>query len=282
MLIRNTENRKNVFFESVRNKLIFCDLQDIIFGVSQDKIEKSIINLNLLPLTGIEAVHLNKNESLIDSHSAFNKESWILKYAFCKSLRSDLFLITYQEPLFYGEKVSLNTNTREVQFLREFIYEKEEFVNWWASKKGTIQTKKMYEARSRLGIFDEVLESYGLAWGGNIDGIIFDIKNSPIALIESRFSNQKTIETYDPNDYFKGTSYKSGDYMTWLPLFYLSKLLNIPLILLTFSKLSYGKCGGAVIENMDNSGITYKLNSPTKCITNSIEDCIEWLNIISM
>ena len=281
MIIRNTENKSNPFLDKLKNEITYCDLQGLIFGVPKEKIEFSIVSKELLPLTGVEAVQLSDNENTEKSHRAFSDNDWKLKLNFCQSLNADLFLVTYSKNNFFIESIKKQDNGQFI-FASQDKLNNDEFVNWWKTKKGTKQSKAMVEGRKeqRKTIFDNVLEPR-VYWGGNIDGIMFDHDFNPIVLIENRLSGQETVHTYNPAKWFHGTRQKGGDYMTWLPLWYISKYLGVPLVLLTYSKYNPDKCGAAVIENMNKDGIFYEENPPHMNILDSPQKCATWLQNVA-
>lgn len=66
--------------------------------------------------------------------------------------------------------------------------------------------------------------------------------------------------------------------MTWLPLVYASKMLDVPLMLFTFSKYNPKSFGVAAIETMGkNYGLNYKENPPNKNTFRDIDNFKRWL-----
>ncbi len=278
MIIRSTENQGIPFFENIKKEILFCDLQGLIFGAPREAIENAINTKELLPLTGIEAIQLENNEPLETSHRAFSNIEWKLKKKFCQSLNSELFLLTFLQNCHTIEEVGISSS-ENIEFTPKWRFNGEELATWWKTKKGTMQIKKMYEARPRQHrtVFDNVLESRGTEWGGNIDGVIFDRLEKPIAILETRCSHRDNVKTYDPSRYFHGTFTKKGDYMTWLPPWYLSQVLEIPLLLLTFSTVSPSLCGAAKIGRMTESGISYEDTAPPENIFSGSHECVDWI-----
>ena len=67
-----------------------------------------------------------------------------------------------------------------------------------------------------------------------MDGFVLtDDGNEIKAVIELRQSRRSMVDRYDPARYFLGTATKGGDFKTWLPLIYVKKAYNIPLVLIS-------------------------------------------------
>jgi hypothetical protein len=159
--------------------------------------------------------------------------------------------------------------------------DQEVFIEWWRSVKKLKQTKKTVEAKPRqaLTVFDNIIESNGFSWGGNMDGFILNNhKNAVIATIEVRQSRSFPIENYDPARYFSGTQTKGGDFKTWLPMVYLKKAFGIPIVLLTLSTKSVNKFGYTEVNSINYKRIFYQDNvPPTSNITDDFEVFKSWL-----
>lgn len=282
MKLRSTEERVNPFWEQIKSQFEICDLQGLLIGAPKNHLEKAVQDeIYELELTGVEAVELDINDSLENIVNIFKPRDWKLKLEFVGALNSRLYLVAYLSQ-FYIYRVKEQKAGDFPDIALEQTLNDIEFVRWWADRKKIIQTKPMYEAKIRQAdtIFDGVLEGNGLAWGGNIDGVLFDRKHVTSALIEVRTSKRQPVNLYDPKRYFFGTARKSGDYMTWLPLWYVAKKLDVPLVLLTFSTYSKGECGAAVVENITSSGLMYKGRPPNMTLFNSIKDLKSWFESI--
>ncbi len=151
----------------------------------------------------------------------------------------------------------------EKSFTTKDQYTFSDFILWWHQIKGTIQTKKFYKpVEYSSWKINEVLESNYLKWGGDIDGVITNKSGDILGIIEFRKSSYKKISQYDPAMYYRGTQMRSGDYLTWLPLVKLSKLLNKKLFLITLSMIDGTKCGLTVVLDNDEYHLHYENNSP--------------------
>lgn len=136
------------------------------------------------------------------------------------------------------------------------------FIQWWKQKKRTIQTKpyrQQFRQRAETSYFDDLLESHGLKWGGNIDGYLVTLHNNEedvSAIIENRFTNKVSLSRYDPNNFYTDGG---GDYYTWLPLMILKDRLGVPLFLMTYSNRSEeeGQVGITRILGQDRNGLHY-------------------------
>jgi hypothetical protein len=149
-------------------------------------------------------------------------------------------------------------------------------VAWWRTLKGTSQTKQLREdaaaERTQDSIIDTLLAEHGLAWGGNVDGIIIcDVDDEDwniIGIVEKRISKQ-VVSQYDPADHFYNSEDPlRNDFNTWRPLIMLAKTLNCPLYLLTFCKTDLEHYGYATVKTHIN-GLQYWTGSPKNHITNN-------------
>lgn len=145
-----------------------------------------------------------------------------------------------------------------------------QFVAWWRERKQTVQTKAYrsdLSGRIARSYFDAVLESNGEKWGGNIDGYLVSWDSGDVeiwGIVENRFTNKVALSCYDPQRYFR---YGGGDYYTWLPLVNLSRQMQIPLFLTTYSNRQGSgqqdethSAGLTGIESLTQEGITYWKN----------------------
>lgn len=142
------------------------------------------------------------------------------------------------------------------------------FINWWKARQFKTQKKQYREEMQRKinsSYFDQLLEKNGSSWSGNIDGFMMSEEasgcNDISALIEFRFSSNEDIEVYDPNKYFNSGG---GDYVTWSGLIELSKRLEVPLYLFTFSRKmgNRDKLGVACVEGITERGLVYRAGIP--------------------
>ena len=149
-------------------------------------------------------------------------------------------------------------NTHFTKSIVDTPEEHSDFAKWWMTLKGTIQTKKFYKKIEYSSWkINEVLDASGFKWGGDLDGILLDSKRNVQAIIEFRKSTYKTVNEYDPADYYFGTKYRKGDYLTWYPLTHLADEIRKKLILVTLSMKQDNKCGIAIVEGSDRDGLHY-------------------------
>ena len=168
------------------------------------------------------------------------------------------------------------------------IYDKmmteSEFVTWWKSKKAGRQTKPYragMAAKIRASYFDNLMESNGSSWCGNIDGFLVRKDASGqikiVGIVENRYSNKLNIDAYNPNAYFK---YNGGDYRTWSELKSLADHMGVPLFLCTYSRMPgmERKVGMTQVTSVTSSGLSYKFNLvPGANVKSSPEDANKWL-----
>jgi hypothetical protein len=248
--IRDTEGSPVEYREKIFANLSICDLQGLL------------MNDTWVPTAGVEAIdyYQGEIENIIND---FGVKQLDCKLLFCEKLNIPLYIITSREKPTKNIEFSIYEVVRgklDVQTKLKYLsFSSQQLYKWWKNLKQTEQTKRLYEAKSRIlykkSRVDYVIESRGLSWGGNIDGFL--VKNSKISLlIECRQPDplKNPIEKYDPKKYF---FYRGGDYHTWLPLKVCAKRLNVPLLLLTFQK---GKkiMGCAAVKNISrDKGIEY-------------------------
>ncbi len=254
--IRSTE-KPHSFTEKLRRAIPMYELQ----GLTLD----SANNFT----AGIEAVEYDLNEE-VEVKSLFSVAEWKAKWSLCSSLSIPLYLTTYRtrDEIIKALKISFDNDEIEIQNYGSFSFE--EYADWWASIKGTVQTKPLHEARSRISFFDNLLAKYGLAWGGNIDGFLLSSKMKPQAILETRYTTKAPLERYDPAVYFK---YRNGDYKTWEPLILLAMRLKIPLFLLTFERKSTkDRLGFSTIESISREELVYRNGPPFKSIIRGVSN----------
>jgi hypothetical protein len=221
---------------------------------------------------GIEAVEF---ESVAEANPAgvFTGNEWLAKYALCRALSIPLFLVTHTNG---DTSIEVLLISEEAGSLRFELVEKmtfDRFRNWWATIKGTVQTKGLIEARSRVSLFDTELEKGRLSWGGNIDGYLLAENRRPLEIIEERFTGRSSLESYDPAEYYLGLPGRGGDYHTWQPLALLAIQLRIPLVLLTFERNSdRERVGFAVVNEISSESLSYRHGPPSQTLVQGIEE----------
>jgi len=225
---------------------------------------------------GVEAVEFETNET-IDVKSIFRKDEWLAKLCLCNSLSVPLYTITHVSGSnvisVYEISLYQRQNGPGIQALLRRKLKPKQFAEWWGKLKGTKQTKPLYEAKSRVSYFDEVLERYGLAWGGNIDGFLISSEMRPQAIIETRYTKKNILEEYDPAIFYPPHYKRAGDYKTWEPVVLLASRLKVPLFLFTFERKSgEERIGFAVIDYISEKELKYQDDPPNKNIIEGIEN----------
>ena len=155
----------------------------------------------------------------------------------------------------------------------------EEFIRWWAHRKGTNQKKGYSEMKPRIddSYIDRILEKNKLKWGGNIDGFIVS-KRDPdqiLAIIEKRITAQSNIALYDPADFY---DHRGGDFGTWKPVFSLSSQLQVPLFLLTFEHGNRTAVGAAIVKDVQPECLVYEAAPPNSNIFTNLVKLKRWMN----
>lgn len=208
---------------------------------------------------GIEATEFERFEKE-DPLKMFPSTEWIGKLCLCQQLSVPLFSITYSAETNFISVYSVTSGpTATLDSVKNSIT----FAQWWAKLKGTQQTKPLYEASSRLSVFDEILAKHGLAWGGNIDGFLINTKQEIIAIIESRYSTKAPLEKYDPAIFYPPHYTRAGDYNTWKPVVLLASKLRVPLYLFTFERESLAdRIGFSVVSSMSKAELLYQTAPP--------------------
>jgi hypothetical protein len=152
-------------------------------------------------------------------------------------------------------------------FMQEFS--DKEISEWWRQRQTFNQTKKMYDAQSRISksLIDDVLFANNLAWGVNVDGFMLNVdRTRVVGIFEKRIRTWRPgygVATYDPNTYFMGTKKRSGDYPSWAILQALAKRLDCALYLMTFDTDPKTQLMGvAEIKQVTPSGLSYSLDDP--------------------
>jgi len=214
----------------------------------------------------VEAIQFEKNEEL-NVFSAFSEEDVLAKWLIANELSVPLYFVCLKMGVFsiFEAIEILRTENGMLSEISLNIVEElneEEFVSWWAVIKKTTQTHPLNNgasSRAANTIFDEILESHGFAWGGNIDAFIVDSKfENVLCIIDDISIGFVDIENFqaDPARFF----HKRGPiYNTWLSTVKLANRLNVPHLLLTKNAKDKEKevVGISVIDHLDLSGIYY-------------------------
>jgi hypothetical protein len=280
---RSTETPSHPIKDRLFSEFIISDIQGFIFQSNDAQLlDATDKGLKSIKIQCLEAVEMDKKEEL-ESELILKKEEWLRKINTANFFGSNLLLLTHLKGdtcLFRLYDVTKNGSTIILNEINSFGNESE-FMGWWKSIKLLSQTKATYEARARqnLTIFDNIIEKNGSAWGGNIDGFILsDSQDQVRAIIEVRQTHRYSLDKYDPAQFFLGTATKGGDFKTWLPLVYLKKAYNIPIILITISTLDKSRFGYAEVEKIDRTTLYYKSNVPPyQNLTNDTHKLKEWL-----
>lgn len=242
--IRSTE-KPHSFTEKLRRAIPIYDLQGLTLDSDNDF------------AAGVEAVEYDLDEEV---ENLFSLEEWKAKWNLCNHLSVPLYAVTYKTGDDFIEILEISFDNDEIETHDCGRFSFRQYANWWVSIKGTIQSKPLYEASSRISFFDNLLAKYGLAWGGNIDGFLLSSKMKPQAILETRYTTKTPLGSYDPAVYFR---YRNGDYKTWEPLILLAKRLKIPLFLLTFERKSTRDClGFSTIDSISREKLFYRNGPP--------------------
>lgn len=286
--IRTTEKHPHPIWEKFVSEYKVSEIQGFIFQSTDEKlIAATKAGNQSIKIHCLEAAEYDQDEEFYPENF-FSSSEWIGKINTSKFFNSKLYFLTHQpndEYLFRLHDVTERSG--EVLFNEIECFEDDErFIRWWTSIKTLKQTKKTYEAKARQDetIFDSVIEKKGSAWGGNVDGFILsDDTNSVKAIIEIRQSRSFPVEKYDPANYFLGTARKGGDFKTWLPLVYLKKAYNIPLVLLTLTTKDDKQFGYTEVSSISYKKLHYEDDiPPTKNVTDSFENFKLWLSNFSI
>lgn len=226
----------------------------------------------------IEAFDIDENEEF-DYRNAFTIDSLHAKCTLASKINVPFYIIVHKEKTDFFTYYNVALHNGQVVEVSQSIKSTAEFIQWWAENKGTIQTKGYNEMQGRINdsYIDDVLESNELKWGGNIDGFIISRHDSSqvLAIIEKRVTATFNIENYDPAKYY---NYRGGDYNTWLPVYDLARMLNVPLFLLTFQEGNNTSVGAAVIKDVLPKQLLYKSPPPNTNIFNNIISLKRWIS----
>jgi hypothetical protein len=211
---------------------------------------------------GVEAYQV-KDFSFV-AFDLLNQDEEVARFKFCAQLGIPYFMIITSEETGGYQIYIARLKDDKIEFEICYIFSKEEFISWWRQQQTFDQKKAMYVAQSRISesIIDKDLVSNSLAWGINIDGFSLGQSSGTVrVLYEKRICTYKTgfnISNYDPQNFFHGTSHRSGDSASWKILFELSKKLNAALMLLTFDTRIDKSVGAARVSDIhEKQGITY-------------------------
>ena len=281
---RTTENHPHPIWQKLAEEFNIVEMEGLVFECSDDELIKATkAGTATIPVHCIEAVECDTKEEF--GYLDFYKESeWLKKLSAANFFNSRLRLISHvlnDEHLFTVHEVGVVNEKLSFAEVKQFSNELG-FIKWWKTLKKLSQSKGQVEARPRqsLTIIDGVMTKHGLQWGGNVDGFILTNDNKRVsAIIELRQSRKTIVEKYDPATYYLGTPTKGGDFKTWLPLVYLQKAYNIPLILLTVSTLDETKMGYTEVRGINEKRIFYVNDiSPTRNVTGDFSKFSSWLN----
>lgn len=281
--IRTTEKHPHPIWEKLAEEFPLAEIQGFILSCTDEELINATKNCErIIPIQCLEAAEYDDDSELFPEN-IFPIQEWINKINAASFFDSSLLFLTHKPTDSHLLRLhEVINNNGEVRFIEANSFKDQEtFIDWWRSIKRLAQSKKLVEAKPRqaLTVFDEIIESNGYSWGGNMDGFILtDSDNTVRAIIEVRQSRSFPIEKYDPANYFSGTQTKGGDFKTWLPLVYLKKAYNVPIVLITFSTKSEGKFGFTEVFSINHSKLFYVNNiPPNRNISNDFTVLKEWL-----
>lgn len=241
----------------------------------------------------VEAVQFTDTESL-NIYDAFSEEEILAKYLIANELSIPLYFVCLKNGIFNIFTVVEEARNSEETFTQITIvqsnrFDEEGFVRWWAEIKKTSQTHPLNNGASKRTartVFDEIIESRGYAWGGNIDAFIVDSNfERVLCIIDDISIGFVDIENKmaDPGLFF----HKRGPiYNTWLSTVKLANYLNVPHILLTKNANDRESevVGITAIDHLDISGIYYvNGQTPPQCIVRGIENISNYIcNLVSI
>lgn len=265
--IRSTETPQHPIIKQLYSEFVITDIQGFIFqGTDQQLWDGTVKGTKSVKIQCLEAVEIDDPAEL-RPELIFPVEEWTRKINAANFFGSNLLLLSYLKGdncLFRLHEVTKSGSTIILKEINKFNNEKD-FMAWWNSIKLLSQTKPTYEARERQDrtVFDKIIEQNGSGWGGNLDGIILsDSQDKVRAIVEIRQTHSFPLDKYDPARFFLGTRKKGGDFKTWLPLIYLKRAYNIPLILITISSQDTTKFGFTEVEKIDTKALYYKNSVP--------------------
>lgn len=158
----------------------------------------------------------DKEEFCNEFYKVLTKKDIKERYLLCDKLNIPFVLIFYC-PTYEGIKnfrismVKINDNG-DIKYINKIDYSENDFIKWWQSKKGTIQTKQLRNSagpRVKRTKIDNILSNYGLMWGGNIDA--FKAENSHIECIIDFISCSRNMNiNANPSKWYNSSNPKYG------------------------------------------------------------------------
>lgn len=281
---RTTEKHPHPVWQKLAGVYKVVEIEGFLFGCTDEElIAAARARTACIPVHCIEAVECDSVDEF-DCLRFFNEAEWRQKIAAAKFFGSSLQLVSHVK----GDPQLFRVHAADVvhkrlTFTEVHRFEKEAaFAAWWQSVKKLRQSKAQVEAapRQELTIIDGVLGRNGLQWGGNIDGLVLtNNEEKVVALLELRQTRISRVEAYDPAKYYSGTHTKGGDFKTWLPLVYLQKAYNLPLVLLTVSTVDETKLGFTEIRGINKKQLFYVNNCPPAAnATECFDRFQQWLD----
>lgn len=184
-LKRRTSENNNPFENKLMDKLKLYEMQ----GLLVDAEWNPTVGIEAIQSDDIDSILAKIDDSNFDQHFLedvleqvnLNKKNLVGRYVLTHNLNVPLFVILYgrdrqNQYIFANFKISLerknNTTGIGIAIDHERTRNEADFINWWREHKGTIQTKDTANGakpRIQRTSIDNILEEYGLEWGGNID-----------------------------------------------------------------------------------------------------------------
>lgn len=238
--IRRSTERKHGFERVLFQKLNLCELQGLVVNSEWDptaglevfECDKMSIFNRLFQL--IKSNNIQKFKNFLNTNTSISFTDIMKRLVLTNEINVPFYLIFYYEsdPSLKDiprnkrkettTRIKLSANSRryiivqikyiyipssknnEYSFGPCYYYHENEFINWWESKKKTIQTKPFTngaDKRARNSTFDLILESYHLKWGGNIDAFMINSDNHHnIKCIIDFLSYSKTRDNHNQGD----------------------------------------------------------------------------------
>lgn len=220
-LIRRTSENAHKFEKKLFDQLNLSELQGLL------------VDENWNATVGIEAIEIpdsnyfrilkstnrseeDKKELLNDFYKILSPKAIKERYLLCNKLNVPFVLIFYC-PEYKGNKnfristVKINGND-DIKYINKIDYSESDFIKWWQSKKGTIQTKQLRNSagpRVEKTKIDNILSKYGLMWGGNIDA--FKVEDDQIKCIIDFISCSRNMNiNADPSKWYNSSNPKYG------------------------------------------------------------------------
>ena len=266
--VRSTEQLEHPVWRRMKSVLKIGELQGLVFKATDEQLVRAIRHpKETIELICLEAAEYDRRSEFL-LPNIFPEKEWLKKIAVARFLNAPLFLLTYGKNdrfLFRLHRVTLDRSFKPAAEEIDRFADEKSFVIWWASIKRLNQTKRTVEAKPRQHRtrFDRVIERHGFQWGGNIDG--FWMANRPPyvrAIFEVRQTHRYPLDEYDPARFFSGTAKKGGDYKTWLPLVYLHRRYDLPLVLITLNSREPDLFGFAEVQAVSERELIYADQMP--------------------